>query len=196
MSVSQTQKDALERAERKLTAYVGVCTGDKELTEAVLPMVRAALQEPNVTPSGLDPEMGFILDGANKGEWAAYDYAVASHCAAVLDILDGKDTGAGANNEPWATVRKRLLALANQHSAPAAPNLLAYAKCEEARANGEDIAETVLKQYGFDPSRGSATEFMDNMRRAAIAKAQGAELAPSSSPSAVGSGIRRKVGAR
>lgn len=35
--------EALERAERKLTAYVGVCSGDKELTEAVLPMSRAAI---------------------------------------------------------------------------------------------------------------------------------------------------------
>ncbi len=34
---------ALERAERKLSAYVGVCTGDKELTEAVLPLARAAI---------------------------------------------------------------------------------------------------------------------------------------------------------
>lgn len=34
---------ALERAERKLSAYVGVCTGDKELTDAVLPMARAAI---------------------------------------------------------------------------------------------------------------------------------------------------------
>jgi hypothetical protein len=63
--------------------------------------------------TGLDPEMGFILDGANEGELAAYDYAVHSHCAAVLDILDGKDAGAGSNNEPWATVRKRLLDLVN-----------------------------------------------------------------------------------
>lgn len=34
---------ALEKAERKLSAYVGVCTGDKELTDAVLPMARAAI---------------------------------------------------------------------------------------------------------------------------------------------------------
>jgi hypothetical protein len=38
-------KQALERAERKLSAYVGVCTGDKELTDAVLPMVRQAIAE-------------------------------------------------------------------------------------------------------------------------------------------------------
>lgn len=34
---------ALVRADRKLSAYVGVCTGDKELTGAVLPMVREAI---------------------------------------------------------------------------------------------------------------------------------------------------------
>lgn len=36
--------EALTRAERKLTAYVGICNGDKELTETVLPMARAALR--------------------------------------------------------------------------------------------------------------------------------------------------------
>ena len=34
---------ALERATTKLTAYVGVCAGDKELTNTVLPMALAAL---------------------------------------------------------------------------------------------------------------------------------------------------------
>lgn len=35
--------EALERASRKLSAYVGVCAGDKELTDTVLPMARAAI---------------------------------------------------------------------------------------------------------------------------------------------------------
>lgn len=34
---------ACERAERKLSAYVGVCKGDKELTDTVLPMCEAAI---------------------------------------------------------------------------------------------------------------------------------------------------------
>lgn len=55
-----------------------------------------------------------------------------------------------------------------------APDLLAYAKCEEARACGEDIAETVLKQHGWNPAEGTSHEFIDRMRRAAIAKATGA----------------------
>lgn len=54
-----------------------------------------------------------------------------------------------------------------------APDLLAYAKCEEARSRGEDIAETVLRQHGWTPSAGTSHEFMDSMRRAAIAKATG-----------------------
>jgi hypothetical protein len=42
----ERMRSALERAERKLLAYVGVCNGDKELTDTVLPMVRAALSQP------------------------------------------------------------------------------------------------------------------------------------------------------
>ena len=37
-------REAASRAERKLSAYVGVCSGDKELTNTVLPMLRAALK--------------------------------------------------------------------------------------------------------------------------------------------------------
>jgi hypothetical protein len=36
--------EALRRAEHKLSAYVGVCKGDKELTDTVLPMARLALK--------------------------------------------------------------------------------------------------------------------------------------------------------
>ena len=36
--------EALERSERKLTAYIEVCRGDKELTQTVLPMAREALR--------------------------------------------------------------------------------------------------------------------------------------------------------
>ena len=49
--------------------------------------------------------------------------------------------------------------------------LLTYAKCEDARSRGEDIAETVLTLHGFDRSCESAQQFMDRMRNAAIAKA-------------------------
>jgi hypothetical protein len=43
-------REALIRAERKLSAYVGVCKGDKELTDTVLPMARAALAPRKATP--------------------------------------------------------------------------------------------------------------------------------------------------
>ena len=43
IAAAPDMREALRRAERKLSAYIGVCAGDKELTDAVLPMVRAAL---------------------------------------------------------------------------------------------------------------------------------------------------------
>lgn len=63
---------------------------------------------------------------------------------------------------------ERIVKCVNSHD-----ELMAYAKCEEARTRGEDIAETVLKLHGFNPSEGTSHEFMDRMRRAAIAKATG-----------------------
>jgi len=37
--------EALKRAERKLRAYVGVCDGDKELTDTILPMCQKLVEE-------------------------------------------------------------------------------------------------------------------------------------------------------
>ena len=42
--------EALIRAERKLTAYIGVCSGDTELTKTILPMVRKAIVEAEWKP--------------------------------------------------------------------------------------------------------------------------------------------------
>jgi hypothetical protein len=64
--------------------------------------------------TGLDPEMGFLLEGANEGEWAAYEYGCRSCEAAVANIVDGKDTGKGLTNEPWNTLRQRLLEMKNK----------------------------------------------------------------------------------
>lgn len=61
--------------------------------------------------SGNDPFMGFIMESANEGELAAYDYGCRSCEDAVRRILDGQDTGEGTTNEPWNALRQRLLAL-------------------------------------------------------------------------------------
>lgn len=81
---------------------------------------RAMRAQAAPTPSGVIPGIGPVLDAATAGELAFYDYAVAQHCHATLRILDGTDGGAGANNEPWATVRRRLLELVASKAAPAA----------------------------------------------------------------------------
>ena len=66
--------------------------------------------------SGNDPEIGPVLEFANVNELAFYDYAAQQHCQATNDILDGKYAGAGSNNEPWASTRKRLLNLVGRKS--------------------------------------------------------------------------------
>lgn len=52
-----------------------------------------------------------VLDGMSKSEYEAYDYGCTSIMDAVTKILDGKDAGLGTANEPWESLRRRLLSL-------------------------------------------------------------------------------------
>jgi hypothetical protein len=52
-----------------------------------------------------------LLEGMNGDELAAYDYGGRSMMAALRAILDGQDRGTGVANEPWQSLRARLLAL-------------------------------------------------------------------------------------
>lgn len=51
------------------------------------------------------------LEGMNRDELAAYDYGCDGMMDALQRILDGRDTGAGSCNEPWASLRNEVLAL-------------------------------------------------------------------------------------
>jgi hypothetical protein len=62
----------------------------------------------------LEPDW-VCLEGMNQRELDAYDYGSSSFMAAMIRVLDGKDDGHGIANEPWESVRRRVLALmANQ----------------------------------------------------------------------------------
>ena len=50
-------------------------------------------------------------DGAHPAWWRGHDYTALVFCQLVHKILDGQDDGRGFNIEPWATLRRRLLAL-------------------------------------------------------------------------------------
>lgn len=63
--------------------------------------------------SGLT-DMGWIMEGATEGELAAYDQGCAESMCAVERILSGKDTGEGVCNEPWQSLRMRLIALVRE----------------------------------------------------------------------------------
>jgi hypothetical protein len=49
-------------------------------------------------------------DAAHPAWWRGHDHTTQTFCQAVNDILDGKDDGHGVANEPWESVRRRLLA--------------------------------------------------------------------------------------
>ena len=66
-------------AERKLAAYVGICEGDKELTDTVLPLVRQAIGELNDSSTAL----------ADLTKDAARRALEMRRVKRVLDHLDG-----------------------------------------------------------------------------------------------------------
>ena len=98
-----------------------------------------------------------------------------SHTPGPWNVNDDGSLDLIAPDGRWLMTGKRPLEelKANATLQSAAPELLAYAKCEDARASGEDIAETVLTQHGWLRGECTSHEFMDRMRRAAIAKAEG-----------------------
>lgn len=92
---------------------------------AAIAALRASLALPAEDGrTGLDPEIGWIMEAATKGELAAYDAGCAGMMAALQHILDGEDTGAGVANEPWESLRLRVLrlvALPAEGAEPPAP---------------------------------------------------------------------------
>lgn len=56
------------------------------------------------------------LDTMTKEEYEAYDYGCTSIIEAVTRVLDGLDSGHGTANEPWETLRRRLLAVSQAPS--------------------------------------------------------------------------------
>lgn len=93
------------------------------------------------------------------------------HCSIhgpdMIGICDlrHKDGGPRRNSEANA----RLIA--------AAPELLAYAICQEewdrARRDGNNTYVLVLVRHGWRPAEEPANDFLERLQRAAIAKAEG-----------------------
>ena len=48
-------------------------------------------------------------DYAHPAYWRGHDQTVSSLCQQINKILDGQDDGRGVANEPWESVRRRLL---------------------------------------------------------------------------------------
>ncbi len=53
---------------------------------------------------------------AHPAYWRGQDDAIAAICLKINQILDGKDDGRGVANEPWESVRRRLLNLTEAYN--------------------------------------------------------------------------------
>lgn len=57
-----------------------------------------------------DPSLD-ATDFAHPAWWRGEEYAIRQICAKISNILDGKDKGTGVYQEPFESLRRRLLRL-------------------------------------------------------------------------------------
>ena len=105
-----TQAQHLKAAAQQALTVLRGCFEHPDASDAISALQHAIAQpakpEPQITGC---TEQGFMIDSASANELVAYDYAASTLCSAVLRILDGERNGFESQNEPWATVRNRLL---------------------------------------------------------------------------------------
>lgn len=75
--------------------------GEKEACEDRLRGLRERLNHPD-------------YDDGSPAYWRGHNDGIIGALSAITAILDGNDTGEGKSNEPWESVRRRLLALVDQ----------------------------------------------------------------------------------
>jgi hypothetical protein len=80
------------------------------LKSALLMQCAFTAAEPGIRTLPDAPEVD-ATEFAHPAWWRGHEYSVLVMCGLVTEILDGRDNGSGANNEPWNSVRRRLLAL-------------------------------------------------------------------------------------
>lgn len=61
--------------------------------------------------SGNDPFVGFMLESANEGELAAYEYGCTGMMGALEDVLNSMERGGGVSVQPWEGLKARVYAL-------------------------------------------------------------------------------------
>lgn len=66
------------------------------------------------------------LEGMNKDELAAYELGCTEMNEALQRILDGRDSGEGIANNPWETLRRRVLALVSPQPVTSLPTPAAH----------------------------------------------------------------------
>ena len=94
------------------------------------------------------------LEGMSRDELAAYDYGASSAESAVKRILDGGDKGEGCANEPWESLRQKLIGLVlEKHQ-----NALNLAKAEKLL---RELVEEQRLRGVFYPAHTAAQNFLE-----------------------------------
>jgi hypothetical protein len=85
--------------------------GAQRIATLLGPLLTTSACVPSNSTAASCNSVPFEIEAATEGQLVAYEAAAHQMCAAVMAVLDGRDTGAGSNHEPWGTVRRRLVDL-------------------------------------------------------------------------------------
>jgi hypothetical protein len=99
--------------------------------------------------TGYDEEMGFLIDAANKGELAAYEFGCQGMMAALERILTGKDTGAGVSNPPWEALRRQVIALVARANQKPIDMVLHCPKCGLQHVDAAEVCSCGVDEDGY-----------------------------------------------
>lgn len=94
------------------------------------------------------------LEGMNRDELAAYDYGATSAEQAVKRILEMQDKGEGCANEPWESLRQKLLSMVVERH----QNALNLAKAEKLL---RELVEEQRLRGVFYPAHTAAQNFLE-----------------------------------
>lgn len=98
-------------AAAQLVPGEGIEEGVQRIAALLEPVLTTSTGAPAGTVAASCHSGAFDIETATEAQLVAYDAATHQMCAAVMAVLEGRDTGAGSNHEPWGAVRRRLVGL-------------------------------------------------------------------------------------
>lgn len=111
---SGTCAEVAERLVRYLKGEVGRLNDEVIEERRESAQIKKAFEELQDSTHRDDPELD-ATDNAHPAFWRGSNYAVSVLCKDIESILTGLDTGEGIANDPWESVRRKLIKLVEDH---------------------------------------------------------------------------------